>query len=143
MKRKIANLTNAIMLGIVFTLTMGTAETTLAAQPNVAADNSLPAGDMSHGAANFYKSTKVEGQQVTFKNGYDMKVSGNLFVPKSLQRGQKHVALVVGHPFGAVKEQSANLYAQKMAEQGFVTLAFALSFRGKSAGQPRNTVPPA
>ena len=118
MKRKIANLTNAIMLGIVFTLTMGTAETTLAAQPNVAADNSLPAGDMSHGAANFYKSTKVEGQQVTFKNGYDMKVSGNLFVPKSLQRGQKHVALVVGHPFGAVLLFARNTHVSPACASG-------------------------
>ena len=54
MKRKIANLTNAIMLGIVFTLTMGTAGTTLAAQPNVAADNSLPAGDMGCKKCHFF-----------------------------------------------------------------------------------------
>jgi fermentation-respiration switch protein FrsA (DUF1100 family) len=142
MKRKSSNFTKAIMLGIALTLTMGAAGTTLAEQPHIAADNSLPTGDISHGAANFYKSTKVDGQQVTFKNGYDMKVSGNLFIPKGLQRSQKYAALVIGHPFGAVKEQSANLYAQKMAEQGFVTLAFDLSFWGKSEGKPRNSVAP-
>jgi hypothetical protein len=71
-----------------------------------------------------------------------MKVVGNLFVPKDLARGARSPAIVVGHPMGAVKEQSANLYATKMAEQGFVTLSLDLSFWGESEGQPRNTVAP-
>jgi fermentation-respiration switch protein FrsA (DUF1100 family) len=100
------------------------------------------AQDMSHGANNFYKSDRVEVKKVTFKNKLGMKVVGNLFTPKSLQRNAQSPAIIVGHPMGAVKEQSANLYATKLAEQGFVTLSFDLSFWGESEGEPRNTVAP-
>jgi uncharacterized protein len=88
----------------------------------------LASGDTSHGANNFYVSDRVSVQRVTFRNQYRMNVVGNLFVPKDLNRSAKHPAIVVGHPMGAVKEQSANLYATKMAEQGFVTLSLDLSF---------------
>ncbi|MGR3885719.1 alpha/beta hydrolase [Pseudomonas sp. 1152_12] len=98
--------------------------------------------DMSSGADNFYKSDKVTMQQVTFNNQYGMPVAGNLFVPKRMAADSKHPAIIVGHPMGAVKEQSANLYATKMAEQGFVTLSLDLSFWGASAGTPRNAVLP-
>lgn len=94
------------------------------------------------GADNFYKSDKVTAQKVTFKNQYDMKVAGNLFIPKALNQNAKNPAIVVGHPMGAVKEQSSNLYAQKLAEQGFVTLSIDLSFWGESEGRPRNAVAP-
>lgn len=100
------------------------------------------AQDMSQGADNFYKSGKVTMQKVTFNNQYDMKVVGNLFVPKDFNIGAKNPAIIVGHPMGAVKEQSANLYATKLAERGFVTLAIDLSFWGESEGQPRNVVAP-
>jgi fermentation-respiration switch protein FrsA (DUF1100 family) len=100
------------------------------------------AQDMSNGADNFYKSKKVTIQKVTFKNQYNMKVVGNLFTPKGLNKNTKNPAIIVGHPMGAVKEQSANLYATKMAERGFVTLSFDLSFWGESEGQPRNVVSP-
>lgn len=98
--------------------------------------------DMSNGADNFFKSEKVTMQKVTFKNQYQMKTAGNLFVPKDLKPGNKSAAIIVGHPMGAVKEQSSNMYAQKLAEQGFVTLAIDLSFWGESDGQPRNAVSP-
>jgi uncharacterized protein len=98
--------------------------------------------DMSNGANNFYKSDKVTMQKVTFKNQYKMDVVGDLFVPKGLNADTKSPAIVVGHPMGAVKEQSANLYAQKLAEKGFVTLSLDLSFWGESEGQPRNAVLP-
>ena len=81
-------------------------------------------------------------QKVAFKNQYNMKVVGNLFTPKDMNKNAKHAAIIVGHPMGAVKEQSANLYAIKMAEQGFVTLSLDLSFWGESEGQPRNAVLP-
>jgi len=100
------------------------------------------AADMSNGADNFYKSNKVTMQKVEFKNQYNMNVVGNLFIPKSLKKSTKNPAIIVGHPMGAVKEQSANLYATKMAEQGFVTLSLDLSFWGESEGQPRNAVSP-
>lgn len=102
----------------------------------------VSAADLSNGADNFYKSTKVTMQKVTFKNQYNMKVAGNLFIPKGLKKNSKNPAIIVGHPMGAVKEQSANLYAQKMAEQGFVTLSLDLSFWGGSEGHPRNVVAP-
>lgn len=98
--------------------------------------------DTPNGADNFYRSDRVTLQKVTFKNQYRMNVAGNLFVPKDLNRNARHPAIIVGHPMGAVKEQSANLYAQKLAEQGFVTLSLDLSFWGESEGQPRNAVSP-
>ena len=107
----------------------------LAAQPTEAAD--IPAG-----ADNFYKSESVTIEKVTFKDQYDMRVTGNLVKPKNLKSNSKAPAIIVGHPMGAVKEQSSMLYAQKLAEQGFVTLAIDLPFWGESEGQPRNLVAP-
>lgn len=100
------------------------------------------AADMSKGADNFYKSDNVTQQKVTFKNQYQMNVVGNLFTPKTLNQNAKNPAIVIGHPMGAVKEQSSNLYAQKLAEQGFVTLAIDLSFWGESEGKPGHLVSP-
>jgi fermentation-respiration switch protein FrsA (DUF1100 family) len=100
------------------------------------------AQDMSNGANNFYTSDKVTLQKVTFKDQYQMQVAGNLFTPKTLDRNARHPAIVVGHPMGAVKEQSANLYATKMAEQGFVAMSIDLPFWGESEGQSRNLVSP-
>lgn len=97
---------------------------------------------MSNGADNFYTSDKVTAENVTFNNQYGMQVAGTLFAPKNRVAGSKNPAIVVGHPMGAVRQQSANLYATKMAEQGFVTLSLDLSFWGESAGTPRNAVLP-
>lgn len=97
---------------------------------------------MSNGANNFYTSDDVTVQKVNFKNQYQMNVAGNLFIPKKLNGKTRSPAIVVGHPMGAVKEQSANLYATKMAEKGFVTLSLDLSFWGESEGRPRNAVSP-
>lgn len=85
---------------------------------------------------------KVALYQVRFKNQYQMTVAGHLFMPRSLDRTKQHAALIVGHPMGAVKEQSADVYAANMAERGFVALAIDLSFWGESEGQPRNVVAP-
>ena len=98
--------------------------------------------DMSNGADNFFQSDKVTVQKVSFKNQYQLNVVGNLFMPKGLDSATRSPAIIVGHPMGAVKEQSSNLYAQKLAEQGFVTLALDLSFWGESEGRPRNAVLP-
>jgi uncharacterized protein len=110
--------------------------------PVAQATPNLASGNMSNGADNFYTSDRVTVQKVSFKNQYQMNVVGNLFVPNDLDRNAQHAAMVVGHPMGAVKEQSANLYATKMAEQGFVTMSLDLSFWGESDGQPRNAVSP-
>lgn len=93
-------------------------------------------------ADNFYKSDKVNVEKVSFPNLYKMKVGANLFLPRDMKPGEKRSAVIVGHPMGAVKEQSADLYATKLAEQGFVTLSIDLSFWGDSDGEPRNTVLP-
>ncbi|MGM0514357.1 hypothetical protein BFS14_08735 [Serratia fonticola] len=98
--------------------------------------------DMSNGADNFYQSDKVTQQKVTFKNQYRMNVVGNLFIPKGMDQNAQNPAIVIGHPMGAVKEQSSNLYAQKLAEQGFVTLAIDLSFWGESEGKPGHLISP-
>ena len=100
------------------------------------------AEDKPADADNFYKSGKVASQKVEFNNQYKMKVAGNLFLPGDMDKDAKYPAIVVGHPMGAVKEQSANLYAAKMADRGFVTLAIDLPFWGESAGEPRNAVSP-
>jgi len=118
----------AIMLGSVSGFAVGT--------------SSASAQDMSNGAANFYKSDRVDVKSVTFRNQYNMKVAGHLFTPKGMQPNAKLAAIVVGHPMGAVKEQSADLYATKMAEQGFVTLSIDLSFWGESEGTPGHLVAP-
>lgn len=93
-------------------------------------------------ADNFYKSHALDTEKVSFPNLYKMKVSGTLFRPVNMKADAKYPAIIVGHPMGAVKEQSANLYAAKMAERGFVTLSIDLSFWGESEGNPRNAVAP-
>lgn len=98
--------------------------------------------DLSRGADNFYKSKQLIRRNVTFKNLYDMKIAGHLFLPKTMAAGDKLPAIIVGHPMGAVKEQSADLYAQKMAEYGYATLSVDLSYWGESEGSPRNSVNP-
>lgn len=97
---------------------------------------------MPSDADNFYRSDRVSAQKVSFKNQYQMQVAGNLFTPKNPNHNGKSPAIIVGHPMGAVKEQSSNLYAQKLAEEGFITLAIDQSFWGESAGEPRNAVAP-
>ncbi|HEX8412981.1 MAG TPA: alpha/beta hydrolase, partial [Sphingomicrobium sp.] len=89
----------------------------------------------------FPRSDKVEHQKVTFTNRYGITLVGDLYLPKS--RGDRRLpAIAVGGPFGAVKEQSSGLYAQTMAERGFVTLAFDPSYTGESGGSPRNVASP-
>lgn len=88
----------------------------------------------------FAKSNKVAHKKVTFKNRYGITLVADLYQPKGAS-GQLP-AIVVGGPFGAVKEQSSGLYAQTMAERGFVTLAFDPSYTGESGGEPRNIASP-
>lgn len=88
----------------------------------------------------FPKSKKVDHQKVSFKNRYGITLAADLYKPKNTSG--KLAAIAVGGPFGAVKEQSSGLYAQTMAERGFVTLAFDGSFTGESGGEPRNVASP-
>lgn len=104
--------------------------------------SSAKAQDMSNGANNFYTSDRVTLRKVAFNTQYRMKVAGNLFTPRDLAPGARAPAIVVGHPMGAVKEQSATLYATRMAEQGFVAMAIDLPFWGESEGEARQIVSP-
>ncbi|SHN71636.1 alpha/beta hydrolase [Desulfovibrio litoralis] len=83
-------------------------------------------------------SDKVTVERVTFKNRIGIDVAGDLYMPKAIDKSKKHPAIVVGHPFTGSKEQSSGLYAQKLAELGYITLAFDASFWGDSGGTPRN-----
>ena len=88
----------------------------------------------------FPKSDKVNHRKVTFRNRYGITLAADLYTPKSTEG--KLPAIAVSGPFGAVKEQSSGLYAQKMAELGFLTLAFDPSYTGESGGTPRYVASP-
>lgn len=83
----------------------------------------------------FPKSEKVNHRKITFRNRYGITLAADLYEPKNAEG--KLSAIAVAGPFGAVKEQSSGLYAQTMAERGFLTIAFDPSFTGESGGTPR------
>lgn len=88
----------------------------------------------------FRKSDKVDHKKVTFKNRYGIELAADMYIPKDAKG--KLAAIAVTGPFGAVKEQSSGLYAQHMAERGFVAIAFDPSFTGESGGEPRRMASP-
>ena len=88
----------------------------------------------------FPRSDKVEHSKVTFHNRYGITLAADLYKPKDVSG--RLAAIAVCGPFGAVKEQASGLYAQTMAERGFLTLAFDPSFTGESGGQPRYMASP-
>ena len=88
----------------------------------------------------FPQSDKVEHSKVTFHNRYGITLAADVYKPKGA--GDKLAAIAVCGPFGAVKEQASGLYAQAMAERGFLTMAFDPSFTGESGGQPRYMASP-
>ena len=88
----------------------------------------------------FAKSSKVDHEKVTFHNRYGITLAADLYRPKHAEG--KLAALAVSGPFGAVKEQASGLYAQTMAERGFLTIAFDPSFTGESGGTPRYMASP-
>ena len=83
----------------------------------------------------FPKSDKVEHKKVTFANHFGITLAADMYIPKD--KDGKLPAIAVSGPFGAVKEQSSGLYAQTIAERGFLTIAFDPSFTGESGGEPR------
>lgn len=84
----------------------------------------------------FPKSDKVDHKRVTFHNHFGITLAADMYIPKNAKG--RLAALAVSGPFGAVKEQSSGLYAQTMAERGYLTIAFDPSFTGESSGQPRD-----
>ena len=88
----------------------------------------------------FPKSDKVDHRKVSFRNRYGITLAADLYIPR--KAGGKLPAIAVSGPFGAVKEQSSGLYAQTMAERGFLTIAFDPSYTGESGGEPRYVASP-
>lgn len=88
----------------------------------------------------FPKSEKVNHKKITFMNRYGITLAADMYIPKNAEG--KLPAIAVSGPFGAVKEQCSGLYAQTMAERGFLTIAFDPSFTGESGGLPRYMASP-
>lgn len=88
----------------------------------------------------FSRSEKVDHRKITFHNRYGITLAADMYIPKSYDG--KLPALAVSGPFGAVKEQASGLYAQTMAERGFLTIAFDPSYTGESGGEPRYVASP-
>ena len=89
----------------------------------------------------FPKSDKVNVEKVHFKNRYGINLTGDLYIPKE-KSDEQMPAIAISGPFGAVKEQASGLYAQTLAQRGFITLAFDPSYTGESGGEPRNVASP-
>ena len=90
----------------------------------------------------FPQSEKITHSKITFHNRYGITLAADLYEPKEIKKGERLPANAVSGPFGAVKEQTSGLYAQHMAERGFITIAFDPSFTGESGGEPRYVASP-
>ncbi len=111
-----------------------------APQTGVAATNNPDSNEIVWDKT-FEKSNSVDTKKVSFQNRYGITLVGDLYTPKNKTQ-EKLPAIVVAGPFGAVKEQASGLYAQTLAERGFVTLAFDPSFTGESGGEVRQVASP-
>lgn len=132
--KKLTAIASALLLGAALTgvSTMSDAQTT---------NPTEPVSMVTQWDKTFAQSDKVGHRKVTFKNRYGITLVADLYLPKN--RGDaKLAAIALSGPFGAVKEQSSGLYAQTLAERGFVTLAFDPSYTGESGGQPRDVASP-
>lgn len=90
----------------------------------------------------FVISEKVMVEKVSFKNRYGITVAADMYLSKDIDKSQKYPAIIVGTPYGGVKEQGAGIYAQTMAERGFVSIAVDESYNGESSGEPRHISSP-
>jgi hypothetical protein len=85
----------------------------------------------------FSLSDKVLHEKVSYRNRFGIDIAADMYKPKNFDTSKKYAALIVGTPYGGVKEQGAGIYAQAMAERGFIAIAFDESFNGESGGEPR------
>jgi len=90
----------------------------------------------------FKLSEKVTVEKVSYKNKYGITVAADMYLSKDIDKSKKYPAIVIGTPYGGVKEQGAGIYAQNLAERGFVTIAFDESYNGESSGEPRHISSP-
>ncbi|YCA45643.1 alpha/beta hydrolase [Bacillus sp. JZ8] len=90
----------------------------------------------------FELSNKVTRKSVSYNNRFGIKIATDLYLPKDFDETKKHAAVIIGAPYGGVKEQGSGIYAQNMVEHGFVALAFDPSYNGYSSGEPRHLSSP-
>lgn len=90
----------------------------------------------------FAKSDKVIHEKVFYPNRYGITIAADMYLPKDIDMAKQYSAILVGTPYGGVKEQGAGIYAQTMAERGFVAMAFDESYNGESSGEPRHLSSP-
>lgn len=90
----------------------------------------------------FELSDKVTRKSVSYNNRFGIKIAADLYLPKDFDESKKHAAIILGAPYGGVKEQGPGIYAQNMAERGFVALTFDPSYNGYSGGEPRHVSSP-
>ncbi len=90
----------------------------------------------------FELSEKVTVEKVSYSNRYGITIAADMYLSKDIDKSKKYPAIVIGTPYGGVKEQGAGIYAQNMAERGFVAIAFDESFNGESSGEPRHVSSP-
>ncbi|MBN1971585.1 MAG: alpha/beta hydrolase [Candidatus Delongbacteria bacterium] len=90
----------------------------------------------------FQINNDIDVQKVQYHNRYGIVISAELYTLKKIDKTKKHSGIVIGTPYGGVKEQGAGIYAQEMASRGFVTIVFDESYNGESGGEPRHTSSP-
>lgn len=90
----------------------------------------------------FVQNNNVTVERVSFYNRLGIYIVADMYLPKNIDRSKKSPAIIVGHPYGGVKEQTSGLYAQEMASRGFITIAYDASYNGESGGHPRNIASP-
>lgn len=128
------------MKGIIMSLVLGTS--LLAGTNGIAAESKNPFGLVYNGAITENIPGQVNIRPVTYKlHGLD--IAANVYTPADYDAARKYPAIVVAHPNGGVKEQVAGLYAQRLAENGYITIAADASYQGASGGEPRHTDKPA
>lgn len=129
------NIKTIIATGLIALTTSAAAQTDQTTEVNMEQLNLTQEWDKT-----FPQSYKVNHSKVTFVNRFGITLAADMYVPKNVEG--KLPAIAVSGPFGAVKEQSSGLYAQTLAERGFLTIAFDPSFTGESGGQPRSVASP-
>jgi uncharacterized protein len=135
-RRSVLKRTSALLVGTAAAVTLvacssGTRETTASVSSSGVSGSTFNPSDLPASVAG-----RTSMQAVEFKNG-DITMAGNVFVPADFDANRTYPTIVVVHPGGGVKEQTAGVYAQRLADQGFVTLAFDASYQGASGGMPR------
>lgn len=133
-------LLTAVLLGVIAFGAVGSVEAAVSLKTLQAASEMKDASisNLKNDTRTFAIDKNIEAKSVMFANKFGFEVAGHLYLPKNFDVHKKYQAVVITGPFGAVKEQSSGLYAQELAKNGFVTVAFDPSTTGESSGKRRN-----